>query len=139
VYQRTATLDSDRGSDVTGSEVHEGRRQTVRCDELVVDGKAPSDISALKPYWGKPAVRDFRGSGGNVGIMRSPVRATALPGNASVGTTLGAVALGRKAGRFSDVEITVYKAMGVAMEDMVAANLAYQRAKREGGGGMMAW
>jgi len=35
----------------------------------------------LKPYWGKPAVRDFRGSGGNVGIIRSPVRATALPGN----------------------------------------------------------
>jgi ornithine cyclodeaminase/thiomorpholine-carboxylate dehydrogenase len=56
-----------------------------------------------------------------------------------VGTTLGAVALGGKAGRLSDVEITVYKAMGVAMEDMVAANLAYQRAKREGGGGVMAW
>ena len=52
----------------------------MRCDELAVDGKAPSDISALKPYWGKPAVRDFRGSGGNVGIIRSPVRATALPG-----------------------------------------------------------
>jgi ornithine cyclodeaminase/thiomorpholine-carboxylate dehydrogenase len=49
------------------------------------------------------------------------------------------VALGRKAGRLSDVEVTVYKAMGVAMEDMVAANLAYERAKREGGGGMMAW
>ena len=31
------------------------------------------------------------------------------------------------------------KAMGIAMEDMVAANLAYQRAKREGGGGVMAW
>jgi alanine dehydrogenase len=57
----------------------------------------------------------------------------------SVGTTLGAVALGRKAGRLSDGEITVYKAMDLAMEDMVAANLAYQRAKREGGGGVMAW
>jgi alanine dehydrogenase len=40
--------------------------------------------------------------------------------------------------RLSDVEI-VYKAMGVAMEDMVAANLAYQRAKRAGGGDVMAW
>jgi len=55
------------------------------------------------------------------------------------GTTLGAVALGRKAGRLSDVEITVYKAMGVAMEDMVAANLVFQRAKREGGGRTMFW
>ena len=29
--------------------------------------------------------------------------------------------------------------MGVAMEDMVAANLAYRRATRDGGGGVMAW
>src|SRR5678815_5089892 len=33
---------------------------------------------ALKPYWGKPAVRNFRGGNGNVGIIRSPVRAIAL-------------------------------------------------------------
>ena len=68
-------------SDVTGSGMHEGRRQTARRADRVVDGKAPSDLSALKPYWGKPAVRDFRESGGNVGIIRSPVRATALPGS----------------------------------------------------------
>ena len=53
--------------------------------------------------------------------------------------TLGAVALGRMPGRTSETEITVYKAMGIAMEDMVAANLAYERAKREGGGGVMVW
>ena len=44
-----------------------------------VVGKAPSDRPALKPYWGKPAVRNFRGGDGNVGIIRSPVRAIALP------------------------------------------------------------
>ena len=70
----------------------------------------------------------------------TPVGCGELAGlEASVGTTLGAVALGRKPGRVNDAEITVYKAMGVAMEDMVAANLAYQKAKREGGGGVMAW
>ena len=42
-------------------------------------GKARSDRLALKPYWGKPAVRNFRGGDGDVGIMRSPVRAIALP------------------------------------------------------------
>src|SRR6202140_3118872 len=42
-------------------------------------GKALSDIPALKPYWGNPAVRNFRGGDGNVGIIRSPVRAIALP------------------------------------------------------------
>jgi alanine dehydrogenase len=58
---------------------------------------------------------------------------------AAKGTTLGALALDRKLGRRSGDEITVYKAMGVAMEDMVAANLAFQSAKREGGGNLMAW
>jgi len=33
---------------------HEGRRQTVRSDDLGADGKASCDIPALKPYWGKP-------------------------------------------------------------------------------------
>jgi hypothetical protein len=41
--------------------------------------KAPSDMLALKPYWGKPTVRDFRGDDGNVGIIRSPVRVIVLP------------------------------------------------------------
>ena len=42
-------------------------------------GKAASELPALKSYRGKPAVRNFRGSNGNVGIIRSPVRAIALP------------------------------------------------------------
>jgi len=45
-------------------------------------GKAPLDKPALKPYRGKPAVRNFRGDDGNVGIIRSPVRAIALPDRA---------------------------------------------------------
>src|SRR5215831_10273187 len=43
------------------------------------NGQAQSDIPALKPYWGKPAVRNFREGHGNVGIIRSPLRAIALP------------------------------------------------------------
>ena len=31
--------------------------------------KAPPDMLALKPYWGKPNVRNFRGGDGNVGII----------------------------------------------------------------------
>jgi len=54
---------------------HEGRRQTRAV------GKASSDIPALKPYRGKPAVRNFRGGDGNVGIIRSPISAIALPDN----------------------------------------------------------
>jgi len=40
--------------------------------------KALPDMLALKPYWGKPAVRDYRGDDGNVGIIRSPVRTIVL-------------------------------------------------------------
>jgi len=39
------------------------------------NGQALSDTPALKPYWGKPAVRNFREGNGNVGIIRSPLRA----------------------------------------------------------------
>jgi hypothetical protein len=42
-------------------------------------GKAPPDMPAFQPYWGKPAVRNDRGDRGNVGIIRSPVRASVLP------------------------------------------------------------
>jgi ornithine cyclodeaminase/alanine dehydrogenase-like protein (mu-crystallin family) len=50
------------------------------------------------------------------------------------GTELGEMLLGVRPGRISNAEITVYKAMGIAMEDMIAANLAYERANQEGVG-----
>jgi hypothetical protein len=66
--------------------MHEGRRQTGRQQvhagsrlKPLMSGKAPPDRPAFQPYWGKPAVRNERGDRGNVGIMRSPVRASILP------------------------------------------------------------
>jgi hypothetical protein len=61
------------GANDKASGEHEGRRQTGRRDRFAPNGKAPSDIPAFKPYRGKPAVRNFRGGGGNVGIIRSPL------------------------------------------------------------------
>ena len=49
-------------------------------------------------------------------------------------TTLGEVVNDRAKGRSRQSEITVYKAMGIALEDMVAANLAYRSAQRSAGG-----
>ncbi|WP_280151695.1 ornithine cyclodeaminase family protein [Piscinibacter sp. XHJ-5] len=54
-------------------------------------------------------------------------------------TTLGAVALGKAPGRCNDEDITVYKAMGIAMEDLVAANLALRCAVEQGVGDFMRW
>jgi hypothetical protein len=36
-------------------------------------------MPAFQPYWGKPAVRNDREDRGNVGIMRSPIRASIPP------------------------------------------------------------
>jgi len=43
-------------------------------------------------------------------------------------TELGEVVAGSKPGRESDEEITLYKSVGVAVEDIVAADLVYRRA-----------
>lgn len=64
-----------------------------------------------------------------------PVGCAELAGlDSAAGTPLGEVLTGRREGRVSDSQITVYKAMGIAMEDMVAAHLAFESAKRAGAG-----
>jgi ornithine cyclodeaminase/alanine dehydrogenase-like protein (mu-crystallin family) len=52
----------------------------------------------------------------------------------ALATELGEVILGRGRGRVRDDEITVYKAMGHAIEDLVAAELVYRTAVRERSG-----
>lgn len=64
-----------------------------------------------------------------------PVGSSELAGaDPEAACELGEVLLGRRPGRQSDRELTVYKSMGHAMEDLVAANLVYQRALISGTG-----
>src|SRR4249920_4053844 len=42
-------------------------------------------MPTFQPYWGKPAVRNDRGDRGDVGIIRSPVRASILPDHVAAG------------------------------------------------------
>jgi hypothetical protein len=66
-----------------GGGEHEGRLQTGTARHLgAARGQALADTPALKPYRGKLAVRNFRGDDGNVGIIRSPLRAIVLPDRA---------------------------------------------------------
>ena len=57
------------------------RRAEANCPtrHMGVGRAGPPERPALEPYWGKPAVRNLRGGDGNVGIIRSPVRAIVLP------------------------------------------------------------
>jgi ornithine cyclodeaminase/thiomorpholine-carboxylate dehydrogenase len=54
--------------------------------------------------------------------------------DSSTGTELGEVLLGSHPGRQSRDELTIYKAMGHACEDLAAASLVYHRAKEAGAG-----
>ncbi len=47
---------------------------------------------------------------------------------------IGEVVLGRIGGRKSDDDITVFKSLGMAVEDVVAADLVFRRASESGAG-----
>jgi ornithine cyclodeaminase len=47
---------------------------------------------------------------------------------------LGDVAVGRAAGRTSAADVTIFKSLGMAVEDVVAADLVYRRALATGAG-----
>jgi alanine dehydrogenase len=55
-------------------------------------------------------------------------------GPAHVMAELGEVVLGVAQGRTSETEVTVFKSLGLAVEDLAAAHLAYQRARELGKG-----
>jgi ornithine cyclodeaminase/thiomorpholine-carboxylate dehydrogenase len=65
----------------------------------------------------------------------TPVGCAELEGlDPALGTELGEVLLGQKPGRRDARELTVYKAMGHACEDLAAAALVFQRARQVGAG-----
>ena len=64
-----------------------------------------------------------------VAFNAPPVGCSELQGlDPESGTELGEMLLKQKSGRWSENEATVYKSMGHAMEDLVAANLVYRKA-----------
>lgn len=65
----------------------------------------------------------------------APVGCAELAGrDASAAVELGEILAGTKPGRTADAQITLYKSMGNAMEDMVVANLVYETAVARGVG-----
>src|SRR6516162_5476678 len=64
--------------------------------------KAPLGKPAFQPYWGKLAVRNDRGDRGNVGIIRSPLRASILPDH-----------LGHRPLKFAVMHNTAFRVVGL--------------------------
>src|ERR1700741_3963061 len=86
VHDRVLRPDSERTTVATtkctkgGCKLDGGRRMPGAGLTRRSPRKAPLGQPAFQPYWGKLAVRNDRGDRGNVGIIRSPVRASILPG-----------------------------------------------------------
>src|SRR6516165_1263911 len=72
-----------------GCKLDDGRRMPGAGLSRRSPRKAPLGQPALQPYWGKLAVRNDRGDRGNVGIIRSPIRASILPDRFPPRKTIG--------------------------------------------------
>ncbi len=72
------------------------------------------------------------------GDLIQPIRA-GLFGEDHIHAELGEIALGRKTGRQSPDQITVFKSVGLAVQDAMAAQLALQNADKMGIGQMANW
>src|ERR1035438_7303076 len=85
VHDRVLRPDSERTTVATtkctkgGCKLDGGRRMPGAGLSRRSPRKAPLGKSAFQPYWGKLAVRNDRGDRGNVGIIRSPIRASIPP------------------------------------------------------------
>ena len=79
VLKRATFLRHSTGNPtVAAGSTKDGRKPSAATNSRM-DGKALSETLALKPERGKPAIRNFREGDGNGGIIRSPLRAIALP------------------------------------------------------------
>ena len=78
-------------------------------------------------------VDTYEGAFEEAGDILIPLRAGDITRD-HVRAELTELVTGRKAGRASDEEITVFKSVGYAMEDAVTARLAYERATASGMG-----
>jgi len=59
--------------------------------------------------------------------------------NDHIRAELGEILLGRAAGRTSPTEITLFKSLGLAVEDLAAAQFLYEKASGEGAGTWVNW
>jgi ornithine cyclodeaminase/alanine dehydrogenase-like protein (mu-crystallin family) len=125
-----------RTSDVVALATHAG--EPVIQPEWVRPGTHVSSVGYKPPRGELPRVLAEQHSlfvETRIAFEPTPVGCAELSGlDPQTGTELGEVVLERRPGRTSNDEITVYKAMGHVIEDIVAAELVYRRARQQGAG-----
>jgi alanine dehydrogenase len=133
----TATIEEAvRGADVVALATHAG--QPVIRPEWIAAGTHVSSIGYRPPDGELPRALAAEGRlfvETREAFAPTPVGCAELQGlDAASATELGEVLLGRADGRRDASDITVYKAMGHAVEDIAAAELVYAAAVREHAG-----
>jgi ornithine cyclodeaminase/thiomorpholine-carboxylate dehydrogenase len=117
-----------------------------------------SDVPVVEAEWVKPGTHvtsvGFAPPGGELpralaergtvyveartAFSAAPVGCAELQGlDPDAGIEVGELLSGKRPGRTSPTQITVYKSMGNAMEDMAVANLVYRKARAQGVGGVI--
>jgi ornithine cyclodeaminase/alanine dehydrogenase-like protein (mu-crystallin family) len=76
-------------------------------------------------------VDTYAGALEEAGDLLIPLR-DGVVDRAHIAAELAEVVTGRRAGRTRREEITVFKSVGFALEDLAAAQLAYERARAQG-------
>jgi alanine dehydrogenase len=125
-----------RDSDVVALASHAG--QPIIEADWVRPGTHVSSVGYKPPSGELPRELVERGSlfvESRIALRPTPVGCAELQGmNPSDATEIGEVLRGCRPGRRGRAEITVYKAMGHVIEDMVAAEIAYRTAVQRGVG-----
>jgi alanine dehydrogenase len=118
-------------------------REPVLRNDWVADGAHVCAVGACRPDQremdtalvtrGRVFVDSRAGALAEAGDIVLPIAEGAFDASAIAGE-LGELAAGRIAGRASDDEVTIFKSLGMAVEDVAAAHLAYRRATERGVG-----
>jgi ornithine cyclodeaminase/alanine dehydrogenase-like protein (mu-crystallin family) len=114
-------------------------REPVIRREWLADGAHVNAIGASTPAWREIDVEtvaasvlftDSRESLRNeAGEFREAVEQQAIPGDEHVRAELGEVLARLRPGRTDDSELTLFRSLGLAVEDLAAAQLAVRNAR----------
>ena len=116
-------------------------REPVVESDWIEDGAHICAVGACRPDQremdtalvarGRVFVDSRAGAFAEAGDIVLPIKEGAFDANHIAGE-LGEVAAGRVAGRTVPAEVTIFKSLGMAVEDVAAAHLAFERAAERG-------
>jgi ornithine cyclodeaminase len=123
-------------------------REPILWNEWIADGAHIAAVGACRPdereietglvKRARVFVDSRTGALAEAGDLVLPIRDGAIDASHIAGE-LGQVATGAVAGRQSPGDVTLFKSLGMAVEDVAAAHLAYQRATERGLGRGIPW